>query len=86
MDWTPTGATGLYGYAVQIEDFLTATDTNPLSSIPLQFLIDVVEGNGCGEKPKIVAPTLLGGSCIAIAPGKTFKEKVVAAVSDPSNR
>jgi hypothetical protein len=29
---------GLYGAALQIEDFYTSLDPNPISSVPLQFL------------------------------------------------
>jgi hypothetical protein len=36
---------GWYAVAIQIEDFINQTDTTPLSSVPIQFLINVLEVN-----------------------------------------
>ncbi|KAJ8031546.1 Neurogenic locus notch-like protein 1 [Holothuria leucospilota] len=85
LEWTPTGNTGWYGYALQIEDYITSTDTIPLSSIPLQFLIYVFDGAAaCNAKPTFVSPTPPGGSCILVQPGERASQRIVAAVSDPS--
>lgn len=33
---------GLYGIAIQIEDFAKPTDKVPFSSVPLQFMINIL--------------------------------------------
>ncbi|KAJ8022217.1 Integrin beta-like protein A [Holothuria leucospilota] len=84
LEWTPT-ETGLFGVAIQIEDFVDASSTTPLSGIPLQFLFEVFEGNGtCGEAPVFLPVVLPGQSCIAVRPGGTFTTRIEAEVSDPS--
>lgn len=45
---------GMYAVALQIEDFATEQAVNALSSIPLQFLINVTFHNSsdsCNNKP-----------------------------------
>ena len=47
---------GNYGVALQIEDFKDASSTTPLSSVPLQFVINV-QSITCTSFPTIVSPT-----------------------------
>ena len=43
----------IYGIALIIEDFLNSSTTSPLSSIPLQFLIEITNISNCLLKPQI---------------------------------
>ena len=54
--------TGYYAVAIQIEDFASSTDTVPLSSIPLQFLVKVISVGSCGQEPWIANATLPDGA------------------------
>ena len=49
---------GWYAIAIQIEDFKSFNDSNPLSSVPIQFLILIVENSPsiCSKAPVIVEP------------------------------
>ena len=66
--------TGLYAVALQIEDFASTTDTVPLSSIPLQFIIEVFNSTApCGSHQ----PEILGGTrCVEVS--STYQERIVA--------
>ena len=66
--------TGLYAVALQIEDFASTTDTVPLSSIPLQFVIEVFNfAAPCGSHQ----PEILGGTrCVEAS--STYQERIVA--------
>ena len=48
---------GNYGVALQIEDFKDASSTTPLSSVPLQFVINVSHLGSCNYFPAIVSPS-----------------------------
>ena len=39
LQYQATGLIGRYAVAIQIEDFASPTDTLPMSSVPLQFLV-----------------------------------------------
>lgn len=54
LTYNATGTTGMYAVALQIEDFATEQALNALSSIPIQFLINVTVHNStesCSIKP-----------------------------------
>ena len=65
--------TSLNGYyyvaAIMVEDFINATSLVPLSSIPIQFLIQIVAAPICSLKPTINS-TL--SACTAIQVGVQF--------------
>ncbi len=61
-----------------MEDFLSATETVAMSSIPVQLLISVEEIN---VPPGVTAPVFVGdtpehGACIAVA--STFEQQITA--------
>ena len=58
--------TGYYAVAIQIEDF-SSTDAVPLSSIPLQFLVNVSSNRTCGKEPLIIDASLPDGTFMNIA-------------------
>ncbi|XP_076070870.1 uncharacterized protein LOC143042458 isoform X2 [Mytilus galloprovincialis] len=52
--------TGLYAVALQLEDFGKQQDTIALSSVPLQFIVNVVDStNPCENKPRIEIPVIV---------------------------
>ncbi|CAC5400894.1 unnamed protein product [Mytilus coruscus] len=52
-------STGRYAVALQIEDFGKQQETNAFSSIPLQFIVNVVDStNHCDNKPRIETPVI----------------------------
>ncbi|XP_060598944.1 protein jagged-1-like, partial [Ruditapes philippinarum] len=57
ISYTAGTATGFYAVAIQVEDFITTTSTTPLSSIPLQFMINIYSGSGCSDAPQFIDPT-----------------------------
>ena len=79
---------GLFVVALQIEDFLSPSDTTPLSSVPLQFLVDVfTTGGSCASQPMLVAgETPPDGSCIPVAFDTTFSAGIVATPGEPGLR
>ena len=79
--------TGYYGVAAMIEDFAKPTDTEALSSIPLQFLVYVFNSNeACDEHPDFTEETRPKGSCIGIPPGGTYFDRIIVRAGGPSKR
>ena len=64
--------------ALQIEDFASAADTIPLSSIPLQFVASVFPSEyQCTDRPRFIAPTRLDGSCVGVSFNTQWQEQIV---------
>lgn len=86
--------TGWYGVAVQVEDYLrpeansSERSDEPLSSIPLQFLVSVYVSSSdtCEERSQFVYPTLPEDSCIAVPKGDVFESAIVTRLSNESER
>ena len=84
ISYNATGAVGVYAVAVQIDDFATATDTRPISSVPLQFLVNVSAAPvPCDARPVFVPPTEDDGTCIAIPSNSIYTGILVARSSGP---
>ena len=82
-----TLSTGWYGVALQIEDFASTTSTTPLSSIPLQFLVNVFDSSAsCASRPQLVGVTPPDGSCYPVASGSTWTARIVAQSGSSSVR
>ena len=78
---------GWYGVALQIEDFASTTSTTPLSSIPLQFLVNVFDSSAsCASRPELVGATPPDGSCYPVASGSTWTARIVAQSGSSSVR
>ena len=76
---------GLYAVALQIEDFATTTSTTPLSSVPLQFIVEVFTSTvscASGTQPELVGVTRVDGSCVGVP--STYQERIVAKSGDSS--
>ena len=70
---------GWYGVALQIEDFASPSSSTPLSSIPLQFLVNIYyTGNACASRPQLVGSTVADGLCIGVPFGTTWSNRIVA--------
>ncbi|KAJ8025089.1 Teneurin-3 [Holothuria leucospilota] len=72
-------ALGLYGVAIEIEDYASPSSTDALSVIPLQFLVDLFSSSEtCVSQPVFIPPTRAHDSCIGISENTTYHEPIVA--------
>ena len=80
LHYQATGLLGYYAVAVQIEDFASPTDTVPMSSVPLQFLVRVLSSSNtnCTSQPEFVGATRLDGSCVGVPFNTTWHESISA--------
>ena len=80
MRFTSSAVRGQYGIAILIEDFLSSSSYTRLSSVPLQFLIDVKDlPYGCSnQKPTLVAPSPTSGSELTANAGTLFRAQIRA--------
>ena len=79
MTLQPQSITGLYGVAIQIEDYASCFDRTPLSSVALQFIINVYRSDSnCTSSPRFSYLTRRGKSCIGIEVNKTYNEILFA--------
>ena len=82
ISYNATGDVGVYAIAIQVDDFASATDMQPISSVPLQFLVNVSYASvACDARPVFVPPTEDDGTCIAIPPNATYTGILVARSS-----
>ena len=63
--------------SIQVEDFINSTSTTPLSSVPVQFLVQVVNPPSCVTPPEIVGipPE---DSCTPVIVGETYSSELIA--------
>ncbi|CAF3689630.1 unnamed protein product [Rotaria sordida] len=66
-----------FAVAIMVEDFISSTSTTPLSGVPVQFLVHVVNQASCTTEP-VIAGIPLEDSCISIAVGQTFNSMLLA--------
>ncbi|XP_048727704.2 mucin-4-like isoform X2 [Ostrea edulis] len=72
-----TNSNGYYGVAIQIEDFATSSSTTPISSIPLQFLVEIFDSNSpCAAAPTFISPTPADNGCFEAVQGITFSIEI----------
>ena len=71
--------------ALQIEDFASPRDTIPMSSVPLQFVVNVFPSNdSCSSGPIFVPPTRADGSRVPLSVGLTFTDTITAESGGPT--
>ncbi|CAF4058204.1 unnamed protein product, partial [Rotaria sordida] len=64
-----------YAIAIMVtEDFINSTSTTPLSSVPVQFLLEVVTPSSCSILPEV---SLTGKSCTPIKVNETFTSQLL---------
>lgn len=79
MTLQPQSIPGLYGVAIQIEDFASHFDRTPLSSVALQFIINVYRSDtNCTSSPRFSYLTRRDKSCIGIEFNKTHNGRLFA--------
>ncbi|CAF1263363.1 unnamed protein product [Didymodactylos carnosus] len=62
---------------LRAEDFINSSSTTAMSSVPVQFLIHVVNPPVCTEQPEIIGiPT--DQSCISVQVGIKFTTQIIA--------
>jgi len=82
VSYNATSAVGVYAVAIQIDDFASATDVQPMSSVPVQFLVNVSRASvACDARPVFVRPTEDDGACIAVPPNTTYTGVLAARSS-----
>ena len=82
LTWTAGQSLGSYAVAIQVEDFISSTSTTPMSSVPLQFAVNVFSSTvPCrgGFHPSLVGrETPADNSIVAVAIGTTYTAGLVA--------
>ena len=78
LTYNGSGIPGFYAVAIQMEDFINASSTVAMSSVPVQFLVQVVN---ITIPPGLTPPTFVGttpvdGSCIAV--GGMYQQQITA--------
>lgn len=74
-------STGWYAVAIQVEDYSYTLSSLPLSSVPVQFLVQVYRsGDSCTEKPQLVDPSPQDGDCIVVHQNETYEATIAASV------
>ena len=79
MTLQPQSIDGLYGVAIQIEDYASRLDKTPLSSVALQFIINVYRSDSnCTSSPRFSYLTRPDKSCIEVEFNKSCNEILFA--------
>ena len=78
LTYNANGALGWYAAAIQVEDFISASSTVAMSSVPVQFLVLVQQ---ITIPPGVTAPAFVGttpadGACITV--GSTYQQQITA--------
>ena len=69
---------GIYAVAIQVEDFISPSSMVAMSSVPVQFLVEV---QNITIPPGVIDPTFVGttpedGACINV--GSTYQQQITA--------
>ncbi|CAF3926131.1 unnamed protein product [Adineta steineri] len=67
-----------YAVAIVIEDFIDSTASLPLSTILVQFIINVQQKSSCPYRPLLTGPTTSSDQCIGIKVGTSFNIELIA--------
>ena len=76
---------GWYAVALQVEDYISTNDSVPMSSVPIQFLVNIVEEVN-GSLPVFVGDTPEDSTSINVAVGSTFKLRITARSGGEGSR
>ena len=77
--------TGDYSVALQVEDFVSPTDVVPLSSVPVQFIVRVMNTYAnptCTSQPVLVGSTPSDGSCLGVPFNTSWNATITARVPE----
>ncbi|CAC5391942.1 unnamed protein product [Mytilus coruscus] len=82
LHYNATFNIGWFVVAVQIEDFAVSNDMVPLSSVSLQFLVQVFTSSGdCEDRPVLVVSNFIDGADFHISLYSTLNETIIARSS-----
>ncbi|CAF4134926.1 unnamed protein product [Rotaria magnacalcarata] len=73
---TGTVISDWFAVTVVVEDFINSSSTTPLSSVPIQFLVEVVAPSPCTTPPEVYE--LSEASCTPITVGQTYTSQLIA--------
>ena len=76
LTYNANGKLGFYAVAIQVEDFFNASSTVAMSSVPVQFLVEVISIASGLNPPTFVGTTPVNGSYIAV--GNTYQQQITA--------
>ncbi|CAF3638028.1 unnamed protein product [Rotaria socialis] len=66
----------LFAVTVVVEDFINSSTTTPLSSVPIQFLVEIVAPPPCTILPEVYE--LSEAPCTPIIVGQTYTSQIIA--------
>ena len=80
LSYNGTGNTGVYAVALQVEDYASASSAEAMSSVPVQFLVEVVRAT---TPPSVRPPTFVGDTpsnsdCCSITTEKPYELRITA--------
>jgi len=78
LRYIANGSLGWYAVAIQVEDFMNASSTVAMSSVPVQFLVRVqnITTPSNASAPTFVGGTPVDGSCILV--NGTYHQQITA--------
>ncbi|CAF4760904.1 unnamed protein product [Rotaria sp. Silwood1] len=66
-----------FAITLMVEDFISPSSTTPLSSVPVQFLVNVIAPPACSIPPEVVGIPV-EEACIPVTVGQTFNSQLIA--------
>ncbi|XP_053390682.1 fibropellin-1-like isoform X2 [Mercenaria mercenaria] len=78
ISFTASQTIGYYAVALQVEDYANETANTHLSSIPVQFLVNIYSGSGCSVEVEFVSPTPEENEQFIIDAGDTLNVTIFA--------
>ncbi|CAF3222228.1 unnamed protein product [Rotaria sp. Silwood2] len=73
-----------FAITLMVEDFINLSSTTPLSSVPVQFLVQVVSPPTCTILPEVIGIPV-EQACIPVIVGQTFNSQLIAINNCGSN-
>jgi hypothetical protein len=86
LTYNGSGDVGFYAVAIQVEDFATPNGTRPMSSVPIQFVVNIISENGSDTclPPRFVYPTPADGAQVNIEKYTQFTSRVTVEPRCPT--
>ena len=74
---------GSYAVAIQLEDYVNEGATDPMSSVPVQFILYVYPSDqDCDQAPQFIEPTPEGDSCVTFDVDMEYTSQIVVQTKD----
>jgi hypothetical protein len=80
------GDIGFYAVTIQVEDFATPNGTRPMSSVPIQFVVNIISENSSDTclPPRFDCSTLANGAQVNIEKDTQFTSRVTVESRCPT--